>query len=434
MNRPIAIDLFAGCGGMSLGLEAAGFDIATAVEIDPIHALIHHFNFPYGVTICKDITRVSTQEILSTLKHQGYAQNVDVIAGGPPCQGFSHMGKRQLDDPRNHLVFEYLRIVKEVQPKYFIFENVPGIASGEHRQFLEELIKEFKQIGYQLDEPIRILDAVCYGAPQKRKRLILIGSRNDITQARYPLFTHQPENIDINSPLLSRNQTFHPSSPSTVGDTIKDLAKYPVFTDHDDGIPTNLLDYSNFRENFAITPSGQYKLCHRRKVPHIVFGHIGSKHTEKSIQRFKSTPPGQVEKISRFLKLSMDGQCNTLRAGTASDKGAYTAPRPIHYAIPRCISVREAARLHTFPDWFRFHNTIWHGFREIGNAVVPFLVKELGVQIMQAMDIDAQKLMVRELSPVSEDILNFKMGQAAEYWNVPEDMIAKRRRIKQVIA
>ncbi|MFM1841740.1 MAG: hypothetical protein RLZZ490_473 [Cyanobacteriota bacterium] len=113
MNRPIVIDLFAGCGGMSLGLEAAGFDIGAAVEIDPIHALIHHVNFPYGATLCKDISQVKTSEILAALKQQGYSGEVDVIAGGPPCQGFSHMGKRQLDDPRNRLVFEYLRIVQE---------------------------------------------------------------------------------------------------------------------------------------------------------------------------------------------------------------------------------------------------------------------------------------------------------------------------------
>ena len=120
-NRPVAIDLFSGCGGMSLGLEAAGFDLAASVEIDPIHSIVHHYNFPYGVTICQDITQVKSQELLTAIDDRGFKTDIDVLAGGPPCQGYSHMGHRALDDPRNQLVFEYARIVFEIQPKYFIF-------------------------------------------------------------------------------------------------------------------------------------------------------------------------------------------------------------------------------------------------------------------------------------------------------------------------
>ncbi len=136
MERPTVIDLFSGCGGMSLGLEAAGFNIVASVEIDPIHNLVHHFNFPYGVSLCEDISNVSSKELLKAVEKKGFSSDIDLIAGGPPCQGFSHIGKRQLDDPRNSLVFEYVRIIKEVKPKYFIFENVPGIASGEHKKIL----------------------------------------------------------------------------------------------------------------------------------------------------------------------------------------------------------------------------------------------------------------------------------------------------------
>jgi DNA (cytosine-5)-methyltransferase 1 len=116
-----------------------------------------------------------------------------------------------------------------------------------------------------------------------------------------------------------------------------------------------------------------------------------------------------------------------LRAGTASNRGAYTAPRPIHYSIPRCITVREAARLHTFPDWFRFHNTIWHGFREIGNAVIPFLAKSLGDQIIQAMNIEADKLDIYEINNDQYELLNFNMEKASKYWDVPDDVIPKRK-------
>lgn len=427
MKRPIAIDLFSGCGGMSLGLEAAGFDIVAAVEFDAIHTLVHHFNFPYGASICKDISKLSSQELLEAVEERGFSRQIDLIAGGPPCQGFSHIGKRQLDDPRNSLVFEYVRIIKEIKPKYFIFENVPGIASGNHKKFLEELIIEFENIGYSIDRPISILDASLYGAPQKRKRLILIGSRVDVTKAIYPVQTHAE--INIAEPSLF-DLGLMPLS--TCGDAINDLSRHKAFTESDAGIESLELDYSGFRNSFALKPSGEFSLCHTRHlVSDRVYGHIGSKHTEKSIIRFQDTTPGTVEKISRFFKLAANGQCNTLRAGTASDKGAYTAPRPIHYSEPRCITVREAARLHTFPDWFRFHNTIWHGFREIGNAVIPFLSKSLGAQIINAMGLNTEKLESYSLKQQDEELLNFNMGQASKYWGIPDDVIPKRKRLNK---
>jgi DNA (cytosine-5)-methyltransferase 1 len=412
MRRPIAIDLFAGCGGLSLGLEAAGFDIAAAVEFNAIHALVHHFNFPYSVSICQDIRELKTDELLTSIGAKGFDGEVDLVAGGPPCQGFSHIGKRQLDDPRNSLVFEYLRIIKDIQPKYFIFENVPGIASGRHKKFLEELIDELEKIGYQVEKPIKILDASLYGAPQRRKRLIIMGSRNDLKKVTYP------------SAIDSQGFNY-------VSDAISDLENINVFTDCDLGIDSKKLDYSNFRNNFYLVPSGIYSLCHVRKMDSFVYGHLGSKHQETSINRFLSTEPGIVEKTSRFFKLAPDGLCHTLRAGTASDRGAYTAPRPIHYQVPRCITVREAARLHTFPDWFQFHNTIWHGFREIGNAVIPLLSQTLGQEILRSLDIDASLLEIRTLESPDRKYLSYNMAQASEYWNVPVDVIPQRKRLNR---
>ncbi len=417
MLRPIAIDLFSGCGGMSLGLEAAGFDIAAAVELDPIHSLVHHVNFPYGVTICQDINYLRTKELIGKMKQKGFEGQVDLIAGGPPCQGFSHIGKRQLDDPRNSLVFQYVRIINDIQPKYFIFENVPGIASGQHQKFLHELIREFKKIGYAIARPIKILDASLFGAPQKRKRLILIGSRKDVIQAGYPQET-----------LDEVEQNFN-----TVGEAISDLANIPAFLRSDRGIDPSKLDYSEFRTSFDLSPSGEYALCHKRQTDGKVWGHIGSQHTAKSITRFLATEPGTVEKTSRFFKLADSGLCNTLRAGTASDKGAYTAPRPIHYREPRCITVREAARLHTFPDWFQFHRTIWHGFREIGNAVIPMLSKSLGEEIIDCLKIDREQLEIRGLK-IDYQVLSYNMGQASDYWQVPNDVIPKRKRMGNCVA
>ena len=415
-NRPVVIDLFSGCGGMSLGLEAAGFDIAASVEIDPIHSLVHHYNFPYGATICQDISQVSSQDLLNAIKTKGFSPNIDVIAGSPPCQGYSYMGRRAINDPRNQLVFEFARIVAEIRPKYFIFENVPGLNSGKHQKFLEKLIKHFEKNHYSIVKPIKILDASGYGAPQKRKRLILIGYRNDVTPPSYPAATH------------GHNKKLLPFT--TVSCAISDLSKIPVFIGQDYGISADLLDYSGFRTSFNVQPQGEYALCHKRSNNKIVWGHRGSKHTETSIQRFANTIPGNLDKVSRFLKLSPNGLCNTLRAGTASNKGAFTAPRPIHYEIPRCISIREASRLHVFPDWFQFHRTIWHGFREIGNAVVPLLSKSLGTEIIKCLNIDLSTLEIRNLELIDDSLLSYNMRQASEFWQVPHDVIPKRQRVK----
>jgi DNA (cytosine-5)-methyltransferase 1 len=426
MKRPIAIDLFAGCGGMSLGLEAAGFDIAVAVEFDAVHSLVHHVNFPYTKNICKDISQLKSTELLQAVRSNGYLGEIDLIAGGPPCQGFSQIGKRQLDDERNSLVFEYLRIIKDIKPKYFIFENVPGIAIGKHKKFLDELMVEFKKIGYVVGKEPKILDASLFGAPQKRKRLIIIGSRVDVAKVNYPNETHT-DHKNSKLPLFDQ----HLEQLTTVGDAISDLSIFEAYTGGDNGILAKDLDYKGLRRNFSFEPSGIFSLCHKRKVQKIVFGHIGSKHTQKSINRFEKTIPGCTEKISRFYKLSVKGQCNTLRAGTASDKGAYTAPRPIHYEKARCITVREAARLHTYPDWFLFHNTIWHGFREIGNSVIPFLSKALGDQVIKSLNIKQDNLTSKNLEKIDNMYLGFNMGKASKYWDVPNNIIAKRQRLKK---
>ncbi len=427
MKRPIVIDLFAGCGGMSLGLEAAGFDIVASVEIDPIHSLIHHVNFPYGVTICRDISFVSSQEILEKIKDQGYSTDIDLIVGGPPCQGFSLIGKRQIEDPRNSLIFEFLRMIKEIQPKYFLFENVPGITTGEHRQLLDELITEIEQIGYGIVTPIQVLDAVNFGAAQKRKRLILMGYQKGLNVPSYPNFLCQEKKNQDILPLFNNGNM---KEFVTVFDAIGDLSNCDVFFDQDTGINRENLDYQGYRKHFNLLPSGNFKHCHQRSINNKIYGHIGSKHTTISEERFKTTIPGKIESKSRFLKLAPDGQCNTLRAGTNSDRGAHTAPRPIHYLHPRCITIREGARLHTFPDWFQFHRTIWHGFREIGNAVVPFLALALGAEIRKCLNVDISQLDVYKLPEIEADFLSFNMTKAKNYWEITHDVIAKRKRSK----
>ena len=148
-------------------------------------------------------------------------------------------------------------------------------------------------------------------------------------------------------------------------------------------------------------------------------------HSDISRGRFVKTLPDTVEPISRFKKLSMNGLCNTLRAGTASDRGAFTSPRPIHPIYPRVITVREAARLHSYPDWFRFHVTKWHGFRQVGNSVPPMLARSVGLQIMKVLGVTPKKP-TKKIKLGDESLVAISMSDAASMFGVSSNVIAKR--------
>ncbi len=419
-KRPIAVDLFAGVGGMTLGFEQAGFDVLASIEIDPVHCIIHHYNFPFWTTICASVTMITAKEIreLSTIKNKP----IDVVFGGPPCQGFSLMGKRSLEDNRNSLVKHFIRLVLELEPKYFVMENVPGIAIGKHQNSLQEIFDEFANNNYQVQTEYEILNAANYGVPQLRKRLFLIGSKKGLKLPNYP---------NIRTKYYPEDNLLLPQSP-TVKDAIQDLPEvnhYPELNYRDWVIAdysqpshyvkklknlSNVIDDYSYPRNYNKT---------------LLTASLRTKHTQKSIDRFNQTIPGKIEPISRFLKLNPDGLCNTLRAGTPSNRGAYTSPRPIHPFTPRCITVREAARLHSYPDWFRFHVTKWHGFRQIGNSVPPLLAKAVAQEIIKVLEISPVKPR-KKYELKNEDLLSFNMTQAAQYCNVSPDIIGKRIRTK----
>lgn len=426
--RPIAVDLFAGAGGMTLGFEKAGFDVLAAVELDPIHCAIHEFNFPFWSTLCASVDNIKGEEIRK--RSQIKNKEIDVVFGGSPCQGFSIMGKRALDDPRNSLVFHFLRLILELQPKYFVFENVPGLTVGEHRKFLLEVIEEFEKNGYQVEANYQVLNAVNYGVPQDRARLFILGCRHGLKLPKYPQPLTIPK-IAKKSKYIVNNQDL--STAPTVWDAIGDLPEvenYAELIDRDwaiaeygkpskyssklRGISSTKNDYSYERlfDAFFLT-------CSTR-----------TKHSLQSIARFEQTKPGKTESVSHFYKLKKNGVCNTLRAGTPSNRGAFTSPRPIHPVTPRCITVREAARLHSYPDWFRFHLTKWHGFRQIGNSVPPLLAKAIATEIIYALGITPIK--PEQTQPLGDDaLLKLNMSQAAEKFGVDENIIEPRKRKKK---
>jgi DNA (cytosine-5)-methyltransferase 1 len=430
-DRPIAVDLFAGAGGLALGFEQAGFDIAVAVEFDPVHAATHEMNFPDAAVICNDVRNVTGSEIR---RAGGLGQRpIDVVIGGPPCQGFSLIGHRVLDDPRNNLVFHFLRIVTELKPKTFVMENVPGMATGAHGQLLRELVEKFGEAGYRVRLPHRTLNARFYGVPQDRERLFLLGSRRDTPVPEYPAFITRPRNgrSRVNGASnLELDLEALPLCPS-VGEAIGDL---PEIEDHPELVESDELrvKLAKRASSYAlklrgdVADEGDFSYPRLREAGRLT-GCLRAAHTDLSRSRFASTAPGATEPVSRFYKLANDGTCNTLRAGTASERGAFTAPRPIHPSAPRCISVREAARLHSYPDWFRFHRTIWHGFRQIGNSVPPLLGRAVGASIMRALGVTPAKP-TKTVAVGPEENARFTMKDAAAHFGVSHTVIAPRKR------
>lgn len=400
-----------------MGIEAAGFDIVCSVEFDPIHCITHEYNFPDAISICKDVRNVTRDEICEVLAGKGVG-DLDLIVGGPPCQGFSHIGKRHIGDPRNSLVHEFCRIVCEVRPKYFILENVPGIMTGSHHVFVDEIIREFSSHNYMLVGP-KVVNATDYGVPQSRKRFFLMGYRPDVPKPHFPAPSH---GVRESRGLLGVSRY------CSAKDAIGDLEAVSVYTDVDLGVDCNELLYVGYRRQMALCNSSLYGLCNIRiHGDNRVYGHVSSKHTESSRVRFDLAEQGGIEKTSRFFKLHPDLPCNTLRAGTASDRGAFTAPRPIHYSIPRCISIREAARLHGYPDWFRLHATIWHGFREIGNSLPPLMARALGDSIRESLGIRDGEITRREVVLERPERLSYNMSEACGYYGV-SNPIAQRSR------
>jgi DNA (cytosine-5)-methyltransferase 1 len=430
--------LFAGAGGLSLGLEQAGFDVVASVEYDAVHAAVHEFNFPLTRVVCRDVSkicpedlRVAAAEGRSLHGHAGrWNEEIDLIAGGPPCQGFSLMGKRLVDDPRNRLVFHFFRLVKELRPRYFLMENVPGMRIGGHNSILERLIHEFESERYRVVRPVEILNAADFGVPQSRSRVILLGAREDQALPRYP----QPSSTSRRGRPRFGDVPLGPSIQDAIGDlpNLDDFAEL-LRTDEVE-LPKNVVRRSErAASEFARRMRGIERdprdRSHRRIWDSArLTSSMRTRHTEISTERFAATVPGNVEPVSRFLRLDPMGISNTLRAGTGSERGAFTSPRPIHPSMPRVISVREAARIHSFPDWFRFHRTKWHGFRQIGNAVAPLLGRAVGASIIDALGLDPP-VPAEAVALGDARLLQLSMTEAAAHFGaVSGELPAQRTR------
>lgn len=356
------INLFSGAGGFSLGAKRAGFDIAGSVEIDPQALSVYKKNFPNSPRWAKDISTISATEILKKFNLQ--VGEIDGIIGGPPCQGFSHQGNNNLEDPRNQLFIRFFEIVEEAVPKFFLAENVPGILSRKNAQFIEQARSKLEN-KYTILDPMP-LTAMEYGVPTTRKRVFFYGYLEDEIDS-----IESTEFEAANAKLVC------------VKDALQGLPEKinPLWLREEDGWQKI---GKVIEGNFGLKLHGQIpggvgdaEAIIRLKENSEVSGCLGTRHTKRVLDRYSKIKQGEKDSVSKSRRLDPKGFCPTLTAGTDKNNGSYQAVRPLHPTENRVITPREAARLQGFPDWFQFHPTKWHSFRQIGNSVSPILAEHI---------------------------------------------------------
>lgn len=340
-------DLFAGVGGMSQGFKMAGnFDIAFAIEYDKDIAASYQRNHNQTDVYAKDISDIDVE-----LLHKKHP-NIDVIIGGPPCQGFSQKGKRlSLDDPRNYLFQQFVRFVKEFKPKYFVLENVPNIVTTANGYFKDQIVSAFNRIGY--DVTYGVLCAADYGVPQDRHRAVFLG---------------QLEKLEIKLPQPSGKKT-------TIREAIYDLP----FIESGEGSEEMPYDKP--------ASSDYQKLMRGDSL--IIYNHSATKHNAMALRRLAMIPKGAGKEV-----LPPEERTKSIYSGTWSRMieddisvtitTRYDTPssgRFTHPILDRCITTREAARIQSFPDSFIFYGTKTCQMKQVGNAVPPLLAKAIAEQI-----------------------------------------------------
>lgn len=369
---PNIIDLFAGAGGLSLGASRAGFTVRGSVEIDEFASEVHKQNFRNCAHINQDVATLSGVQLLNLA---GVSEGqLSGLIGGPPCQGFSTIGRRDEGDMRNNLFGHFFRLVAETNPAFFVAENVPGILDSRYDKVRADAIQQVSG-QYTVLAPIKI-HADRYGVPTTRTRIFFIGFDPN-------RFTHQLTAASFAPPDIPMS--------TTVGVALDGLPTEidPSWQSEEDGWQPVLKRTDNwfFERLVGMIPVGVGDLAaiQRYQDRSEVSGCMGTRHTAAVVERFAATVPGKSDSISKAVRLRHDGLCPTLRAGTSKERGSYQAVRPIHHLNPRVITAREAARLQGFPDWFVFHKTKWHSFRQIGNSVSPLVAEFVLGRIFNAL-------------------------------------------------
>ena len=341
-------DLFAGVGGMSEGFRQAGFEIAFAVEFDKDIAKAYQLNHKGTDVYAEDICQIDVESL-----HKKYP-HIDVIIGGPPCQGFSQKGKRlSLDDPRNFLFQQYVRFVKELTPKYFVLENVPNIITTSDGYFKNQIVEAFEKLGYKVK--YGVLTATDFGVPQDRRRAVFIGQLGENT---------------IEFPKPNGRHT-------TVKEAIYDLP----FIASGEGEETAKYDKKAFTE-FQKEMRGNCK---------VLYNHVATAHSKLALERLALIPKGAGKEVlpteHRTKSIYSGTWCRLLEDGIAATiTTRFDTPssgRFTHPILDRCLTTREAARIQSFPDDFIFYGTKTIQMKEVGNAVPPLLAKAIALEIVK---------------------------------------------------
>ena len=389
-RRGLCVETFAGWGGLSLGLEQAGFDIQVSLDIEPVNVATHDFNFGYGRSLRGDMFQDQTSAIRRALPS---GEEIDAMAmgrdaetilgrpelvlasGGPPCQGISQIGRRDPNDPRNKLMDSFVEHGTQLGARYLLMEQVGALLQKQNAEHLDHLREKLHQAGYSMVDP-QILRAIDFGVPQRRERVFLMIYRNDQVAPVYP------------SPTHGDSSDFFLKPTPTVRDALDGLAdadEYEELWDRDwaeAGCQHASTWYSRVMTGLENDPEDlSYRRVWRRDR---LTCSQRTRHDPASIARFMETLPGGNERISRRHRLHPDGQSLTLRAGSNAEHGSFTAVVPLHPKGSRVITAREAARLHSIPDWVQLSATKIWAYRQIGNSVCPLLARAVGKSIATA--------------------------------------------------
>ncbi len=380
-KRYTAIDLFCGAGGLTLGARMAGFRVLFGVDVDPWACQTYEANNPGVECYRVDIAALDPSKLRRKLGLE--PSELDLLLGGPPCEGFSiYAPERYIEDPRNHLFRHYLAFVREFRPKFVLMENVPGMLSLGNGVFIRAIMRALEDLGYKTG--MRVLNAANYGVPQDRWRVFIVGTALDGAEPLFPQPTHYaPVRANFTG---GRVFTVSATQPDvfgalkrfvTVGEAIGDLPALRA------GEGSEVMPYD--RE-----PHSEYARM-MREGSKCVYNHVAPKLSKVNLERLKHIPPGgswrdipfdllplgmkrarRSDHTKRYGRLRADGLAATILGKCDPHWGPV-----FHYEQDRTLTVREEARLQSFPDWYRFYGPRSAQYEQVGNAVPPLLAKAL---------------------------------------------------------
>lgn len=385
-TMPTALSLFSGCGGFCEGMKTAGFDIRAAVEMDRFACETYRHNFPSTPLIEGDVHNFLKPRSGDAKKYR--LDDLDVVFGGPPCQGYSQIGTRRLDDERNELYLQYARIVEKQRPRVFLMENVPNMVLLNKGHFRKLILKKFASIGYSNAVVLR-LSAADYGVPQLRQRVIFVGTRDEDDFA-----------FDLESFCEAVLGSMKVRKYVSVWDAIGDLPEDVVHSGETMEYPETR-DLSKFQKMMRLDHGvAQYTKAVKRQRGLGEDGVVLHNHHTKEIQARRAKLISMLEpgkKADSLPKEIWDGKRPEKWRRLHPDEPSYTIlahmhrdlSEWVHPYLDRWITVREAARLQSFHDGFVFQGSEWQQLKQIGNAVPPLMAHALGVmaqEVLKALD------------------------------------------------